>query len=750
MKGRTMLRGLSLLLLLVPQCDAAEVGGQVVDATNGQPLARVLIRNYRGEARAETDAQGRFTIALPENADLLFSSVGYRPYRLTIDATSAREFEIRLVPDTLRTSQSVDVSAGPFALEPAASGNALSLAGAELRNLASVLSDDPLRAIQGLPGVNPNDDFQSQLSLRAAGLNRIGVYVDGILLHSPYHTVQGDPTSASLTVLSSDLIESAVLYPSAPSPNFSDRTAAAVDLRLRDGDRKKFTGRGAASASNASMSLEGPLGNKERASWLVSARKSYLQYIINATSDEPGLAFGFSDLQGRIAYDLTPRHTARLSVIHGRSGLDRTGAEQRLGLNGFFDTDYDFTIANASSRWSPGGNLSLQNSFAWMRESFFNRNRQLNPLSGGHYGEWIYNSDNQWQWSEQGTLSFGATVRRLRDNGFIDRRNATPPLAVNIDTWRGTGLRSGAHVFQHYSLWSGKLQLRTGGRYDHHDASDVRALSPVAAAAINLSSSTALHLNWGLNLQYPELSQSFSRLGRRTLLPERASAVNLALEQRLDERTRIRVEAYQRLDRDLMWRPAQEARILNGRVFGGNLLAPYANSLRGYARGVQIFVQRRTSNGITGWVSYAYGTSRYRDGVTGGRFASDFDQTHTLNVFGSYRIRPTVNVSTRWVYGSGFPVRGYFRGTDINRAFLSDMRNQLRLPVYHRMDLRANKTFVKKGWHVTLFAEVINLYNRDNLRFDDLRGFNGQTGEARLGFDGLLPIIPSAGVAIDF
>lgn len=742
---------LFVLILLIPLGSyAAGVRGQVVDATNGQPLAKVLVRNYRGEERTETDSQGRFSLPLANGGELLFSSVGYRPYRLTVDPSAAADFEIRLVPDTLRTSQSVDVSAGPYALEPSSSGNALSLAGAELRNLASVLSDDPLRAIQGLPGVNPNDDFQSQLSLRGAGFQRIGVYVDGVLLHSPYHTVQSDPTSASLTVLSSDLMESAVLYPSAPPPNFPDRTAAAVDLRLRDGDRKKFTGRGSASASNASMSLEGPLGGSHRASWLLSARKSYLQYLINATTDLPSLAFGFSDLQGRLSYDLTPRHTVRLSMIHGMSGLDRSGAEPQLGLNALYDTSYDFTVANASSRWSPTSTVSFQNTFAWMRENYLNRNRERNPLAGGHYGEWIYNSDNLWQWGEQSSLSFGVTFRRLRDNGFFDRRVATSPFVVNIDNWRGTGLRSGAHLLQSYSLWSGKFQLRAGGRYDHHDSSGIHALSPIAAVALNLSARTALHLNWGLNVQYPEIAQSYSRLGRTTLLPERSSAVNAALEQRLDGRTRLRIEAYQRLDRDLIWRPLQEARILSGRIYGGNLTAPYENSLRGWARGMQIFLQRRTSNGLTGWISYAYGASRLRDGVTGGAFPSDFDQKHTLNLFGSYRLRPTVNLSARWVYGSGFPVRGYFRGANLTQTFLFASRNELRMPVYHRLDLRANKTFVRKGWHVTLFAEVINLYNRDNLRFDDLRGFDARTGAARLGFDNLLPVLPSAGVAIDF
>ncbi len=89
--------------------------------------------------------------------------------------------------------------------------------------------------------------------------------------------------------------------------------------------------------------------------------------------------------------------------------------------------------------------------------------------------------------------------------------------------------------------------------------------------------------------------------------------------------------------------------------------APIVNSQRGYARGVQVFVQRRTTNGFTGWISYAYGHAQMRDGDLRLSFPPEVDQRHTVTVFGSYRLRPTVNLSLRWIYGSGFPIPGFYR-----------------------------------------------------------------------------------------
>lgn len=48
---------------------------------------------------------------------------------------------------------------------------------------------------------------------------------------------------------------------------------------------------------------------------------------------------------------------------------------------------------------------------------------------------------------------------------------------------------------------------------------------------------------------------------------------------------------------------------------------------------------------------------------------------------------------------------------------LSSRRNEVRLPVYSRVDVRANRSFNWSGRRLTLFAEVINVLNRDNVRF---------------------------------
>ena len=159
-------------------------------------------------------------------------------------------------------------------------------------------------------------------------------------------------------------------------------------------------------------------------------------------------------------------------------------------------------------------------------------------------------------------------------------------------------------------------------------------------------------------------------------------------------------------------------------------------------------MQRRSANRLTGWVSYAYGRTRLRDGIARAAFPTDFDQRHTVNVYAGYRLRPSVNLSVRWLYGSGFPIPGYLRKSG-GLYYLSSERNQLRLDPYQRADFRINKAWTYDKWKLTLYGEVANLTNRTNYRFDSFNSYNTKTGQASLTLGKMFPILPSFGIVFE-
>jgi hypothetical protein len=730
------------------------VSGVVLDAQTGEPLARVRLSLVGAPWQTQSDAQGRFSLTgIPAGQyTLQAATVGYRMVRKTFSLAEGQqvEFEIVLSPDTFRHSDSVEVRGDVFEPVKADSPSQLTLEGNEVKNLGSVLADDPLRAAQALPGVSSNDDFDSRFSLRGASWERIGLYLDDVLLHVPFHTLQGESATGSMTLFNGDMVDALVLHAAAPPARFGDRTAGILEVTTREGSRTRRSFRVTASASNAGFMAEGPIGRSRRGAWLVSARKSYFQYIIRRTATtEPTLAFGFSDVQGKLTFDLTPHQQISLGLIEGLSDLDRTRSRPRLGVNSVMLADNHVTLASLGWRYTPASRFVASSRAAWMRERFDNRSRDELPLAGGYYGEWAWTSNATWLWRDDAPLDAGASLRRLRADGFIYRYQFNPFVTRRLDEYRGTALRGGGYLQQSFRPWQGRFQLVMGARWDRHDATGTSTYSPFLSLSLAPEPRTRIHLGWGEYAQFPDLHWLFSFLGGTHLLPERAVHYTAAIERRLGERSRVRAEIYERRDRDLLFRPLYEPRLVAGRILPQRLDAPVVNSLRGRARGFEVFFQQRTANRLTGWIAYSWGHTRMRDGASGAEFPSDFDQKHGVNVYVSYRVRPTVNLSMRWIYGSGFPIPGFFR-KEGDRYFLAAERNRVRLPSYHRGDFRINKAFVFDRWKLTLYGEIVNLTNHANYRFDSFNGYNARTAQAFLTLDKMFPVIPSAGLLLEF
>jgi hypothetical protein len=159
MKRRArLLLCLALMACLPALCQGqgpGEVRGVVRDAEGGEPLARVEVELQPGAERRVTDDKGQFAFrgVGPGEYVLRASTVDYRvaKQQFTLAAAEVKEFEIALAPEILR--QTIEVKAGPFETAQQDSRSVLSLRGDEAKNLGSVLADDPLRVVQGLPGV---------------------------------------------------------------------------------------------------------------------------------------------------------------------------------------------------------------------------------------------------------------------------------------------------------------------------------------------------------------------------------------------------------------------------------------------------------------------------------------------------------------------------------------------------------------------------------------------------------------------
>jgi hypothetical protein len=722
--------------------------GRVTDAQTGEPLAKALVSIRNRRIETVTDAGGRFVLAgvPPGEVEIAVTTVGYGPGRRTVQAgRETEDLEIRLGQEALRRAEEIAVTTAPFeSVDPAAPAAHL-LGGTELKNLASVLVDDPLRSVQSLPGVAASDDFGATFAARGLGFSNVGFYVDGVLMNALFHTIRDVNDSFSLTLLNGDVVDSLSLVTGGAPARYGNRTGSVLAVKTRDGSRDGFFGRASLGATGLYATLEGPIGAAKRTSWLVSARKSYLDYVLERLH-EGTVVLGFYDATAKLTHHPSTSQSVALGFLHGRSRWRSTQPNPRPPDSHTADAGTD--LATLQWRWFPSLRWWLESVAFVSRETGRNRNLDATDRFRFASTQWGLRSDATRIFGHH-RLEAGVLFRGLSESAVAREFDRQPASYRLTESYDARSAQQGAYV---QDIWTGlgdRLTLTLGGRLDRFQETRETRVLPRASLTWAISGRTRLLAAVGEYAQFPGFEQLFGRHGNPDLRAERATHYVLGVEHSLGTSARLRLEAYDQGLTGLLFNREAEWRLEGGRILGPRVDTPLRSALAGHSRGIEMLVQRRSANGLSGWVAYTLGHARWHEEESGLRFDSDFDQRHTLTVFGTCRISHTLNLSTKYRYGSGFPVAGFYESGP-GGVYLSSERNRYRPESYSRWDLRANKAFVFERWRLTVYGEVVNLLNRTHTRYTGLDELDARTGRVSLESGTLFPFLPSAGVTVEF
>ncbi|HEV8368887.1 MAG TPA: TonB-dependent receptor [Pyrinomonadaceae bacterium] len=727
--------------------------GSVVDARSGEALAKVIVVVSGTDLTATTDEKGEFTIKnVPVGpVDLYFTTVNYGLVKksVVIKDGVANEATLILNEDAAALTESVSIGLGPYEDTETNVASEQKLNKRELQSLSSILIGDPVRAAQALPGVSTGDDFRSEFSLRGAGFDRIGLYVDGVLTENFVHTIQGGYLdTGSLSVINADTVANISLFSAAFPSKYGDSTGSILDFTTRDGNRIKPTARITAALSGIAGIVDGPIADG-KGSYLLAGRKSFLGYLIRKINDTNQFTnsppiLNLADIHGKTIYELTKRNQIGLSVIYGELDFDRNRDRNLLFINTVFRGHTTNLLANGHWSFTPDSKTLWQTRVFGLRTNFRNLNRNEDVLDEGDRTQFGARSDVSFQPHRQHQVETGVYVRRVA----IDSLSQSFFFSSGIfDSIKLQHSDSEVSYFAQ-DTWSNDervVSLTMGARVEHAGLAHHTVISPRVAVSWSPGKSWRVKAGGGRYYQFPDLEHLFGRLGNPNLRAESATHYNISVERLFGDRLRVLAEVYDREDRNLFF-SLSEPRLVNNVVSFDEF--PFHNGLNGHARGFELTLQRRSANKLGGWVSYAYSRTRLQDSQTGLRFVSDTDQHHTVNAYGSYRFTDLWSLSGEWRYGSGPPIPGFYAhvGADY---FLTNQRNLVRVPDYSRVDVRVSKAFLFRRWKLTVTGEVINLLNKENLRF---AGFDSFAGDGRVfgRLDRLLPILPSAGVVVEF
>jgi hypothetical protein len=771
-----------LLLLATMSAHAAEIKGKITNAMGGEALGRVEVMVLETKVSTMTAIGGEFDLPnlIPGSYTLRLNAVGYRmltiPFTLA-EVSDVKEFSVTMVPDNFRRTDKVEVPGDVFQAADSPATTEINLTSSEIRETSTVFADDPFRAVQTLPGVSAegNNEFFAEFSVAGAPFSSVSIYIDDVLVPSPFHEIENFTEGASLGVLTSEVVDEMKLMPAAYPEKFGDAVGAALDVHTREGSRGTPLVRLSGGIAASDFLAEGGFGSSGKGSWLVSGRKSYINYLVQNRVDSYD-DISYEDADVKLNYDLTPRQSVNFLAISGPTTLSSTDNAALQASSGatylYAGGKSSFTIARAGWRWGPSPNFLVEARGAYIRQSDDLSNPFGELVTKDLYHEWMGGGSLTWAWGKDMILQAGWTRRLMEENHFYANYNPNLQPSYMI-TLSGSGVRQSGFVQQAASALHGRIYMLGSVRWDSLQEIGPQPFSPQLSLAIQAAAATQLQFAVGRYAQFPDfLGVVENACGQIGFLPETSTHFSAAVEQRLGEFTRVRLQIFDRQDALPIgyvpgWTPSQGE---FGPCQPWQPLPGPGTYQRDYSRGAQLVLQRRSANRLSGWLGYTLVDARqrsyavyvpglyqpYQNGLPPGFITSNSpyyptltDQRNSFNAFGMYRLRPTVNVSGKFLYGSGFPVpSGTYAMVGNTYQLLG--QNTVSLGTYARLDLRFDKDWAFKHSKLTLYGEVLNVANHDNRRYYTAGAINPATGQSEVTTLQGLPITPTAGLVFQF
>lgn len=614
--------------------------------------------------------------------------------------------------------------------ERAEPGRSATLARAEVRQIPGVFGD-PFRAIEVLPGVTPILSGLPFFYVRGAPPGDVGYFLDGVRVPLLFHVGAGP------SVVHPALISRVDLYPGGYPARFgrfsggivSGETAPPEDALHGEYNVRLF---------DAGAMVETPFAGG-RGSVLAGGRYSYTAALLTQLS--PDTTLDYWDYQARASYDLGPRD--RVTVFSFGS-YDFLGQRTQTETLTAFGTEFHRVDLRYDHKLGGTGTLRTAVTLGIDR-SLFQQDRYAKSRMLG------VRTEVEERFSERARLRFGTDVELTRYDIDAGQNDLGPSATSIASTFASrsdvtTGARADVVVRA-----APRLEITPGLRVDvfTSDGASAVGVDPRLATRTELTESARLLVATGIAHQPPSfvlpapgVQPGGLRGGLQSSLQESAG-----LELDLGAATTATVTAFHNgffsMSDALGVQPRQATGCPPGAYRGGsfgadrgfatnqggggggvcqsdrfktgtfgpdrtggggegadsagaaNTAQAFAVRTRGSAYGLELFVKRKLTSRLGGFVSYTL--SRSTRAYDTSSFVSSFDRTHVGNAAVGYDLGRGFRAGTRVVFYTGLPA-STLAGAPPSR-----------LPAFFRLDLRLEKRW-RLGEHAWIsgVAEWMN------------------------------------------
>jgi hypothetical protein len=173
------------------------------------------------------------------------------------------------------------------------------------------------------------------------------------------------------------------------------------------------------------------------------------------------------------------------------------------------------------------------------------------------------------------------------------------------------------------------------------------------------------------------------------------------------------------------------------------------NTGSGVIYGAETLLRYKPDERFFGWLAYTLSRSVRRDKPGDPLRTFAYDETHILTAVASYRLGDGWEIGARYRLTSGYmytPQQYGFYDENVGTyvPVSAYPPNGSRLPLFHSLDIRIDKTW-KYGWgKIGAYLDVLNVYNQGNV---DGTSYDFNSTHSTYAND--LPIIPSLGIRVE-
>ncbi|MEJ6776835.1 MAG: TonB-dependent receptor [Crocinitomicaceae bacterium] len=738
---------LALLLIITGSSFGQKytLSGTIRDASNGEDIYGATIRvTNLSNVGANTNAYGFYSLTLDRGSyEIEYRSTGFEAQSFQIDLLENISKNIELdIPSDVQQLGEVKVNATKENNNITSSGmNVTRFDPKSIETIPVLFGEkDIMKTLQLTPGVKGAGEGNAGFFVRGGGVDQNLILLDEAPVYNASHLL------GFFSVFNSDAIKDVALYKSGIPAEYGGRASSVMDVKMRDGNTKKFGASGGIGLISSRLTLEAPIV-KDKGAIIISGRRSYADLFLGLSEEVPDdTKLFFYDLNAKANYRITEKDRVFLSGYFGRD---------KFGLG----DDFGFNWGNATGtlRWN---HLFSKKLFSNTTVVYSDFDYEFN-IGSGNDGFGIRSSIQDWNIKQDFTyflnnnnnLKFGINgIYHTFKPGSLTGKNESfnelilfERYALEVGAYVQNEMKIGSRLNIMYGLrYSGFNLMGSGNAYDFDDKGnkiDERSydsgesiayhhgLEPRISMSYILSESNSIKLGYNRNYQYMhQLSNATSSSptdnwvpSSNNVKPQIADQIAIGYYQNLKRNMyRISGEVYYKyMANQIDYRNGAQL-ILNDEVEGDLVYGI------GKAYGLELQVEKKKGK-FTGWLSYTLSRSlRQFDDINDGKeFSARQDRIHDISIVAMYKVNNAIALSASWIYYTGdaitFPSGKYeVAGTTI--PFYTE-RNGYRMPDYHRMDIGFTWYMKeRKKFEHNLNVSIYNLYARENaytITFED-------------------------------